>query len=96
MEGMSHDVEGASPVGSTLVHLGNFVRGACDLCGFVGPARRARYTAVSDLAAHAPSCPERTGISQNCVGPGAPLGTGPLEAAEFGTRGCHDPTREPE
>ncbi len=90
------DAPDAPLTGWTLVHRGSFVHGSCDRCGFVSPARRARFTTGSDMAAHALSCPEQAGAPKNCAGPGAPLGTGPLEAAEFGTRGCHDPTREPE
>ena len=36
----------------TLVHQGAFVRGRCDACGYVSPARRARATVESDLEAH--------------------------------------------
>ena len=53
-------------------------------------ATQAGQSAETDEAATAATA----ATAEVCgVGPGAPLGTGPLEAAEFGTRGYRDPTR---
>ena len=40
----------------TLVDRGNFVVGMCDACGYTSPARRARFSAVSDMQAHEILC----------------------------------------
>ena len=39
-----------------LVDRGNFVVGQCEVCGFTSPARRARYSAESDMLAHEILC----------------------------------------
>jgi hypothetical protein len=86
MEGMSRDGDGTLPAPGagpwTLEERGSFRIGHCSTCGYVSPARRSRSAAEQDLTGH-----------ECCVGPGAPLGTGPLEAADIGTRGYRGPTR---
>ena len=40
----------------SLVERGSFVLGRCEACGFQSPARRARFSAESDIRAHEVVC----------------------------------------
>ncbi|EWT02615.1 hypothetical protein N865_02375 [Intrasporangium oryzae NRRL B-24470] len=40
----------------TFLERGSFLIGCCEVCGYTTAARRARYTAESDLATHDLTC----------------------------------------
>ena len=52
---MSHD----PPPTWTIAERGSFVVGTCEACGYTSPARRARFTAESDMLAHEILCDSR-------------------------------------
>lgn len=67
----------------TILARGSFLVGRCDECGFTTAARRARYTAESDLRAHEILCSATAETSEveqgGQVAPGGP--SGPERAA---------------
>ena len=46
-----------------LVEQGSFVLGRCEVCGFTSAARRARFSAESDMRAHELLCAAATDLA---------------------------------
>src|SRR3954468_14558238 len=74
---------GSTPAGSwTIVEQGSFLIGRCEGCGFVSAARRARFSAESDMRAHELLCRQEGSSEQTADEPaGAPSSAGAPEVA---------------
>jgi len=54
-----------------LVEQGSFVLGRCEVCGFTSAARRARFSAASDMLAHELLCAAATDVAGETPDAGA-------------------------
>ena len=71
-----------------LVEQGSFVLGRCEVCGFRSAARRARFSAESDMRAHELLCPAATDLAGHAPDteplPSVPTATVPADASASG------------